>query len=234
MTDAAGEYSDAVSMNISENGDGSWILNVTADEAWINAEEREFPVQIDPTLNKMYESSDNMRGCYAEKANPKVENENPGNLIVGFDTDIQEARIYIQLRNLPQLPPNSVICRAACYFDIINVSPWEGSILNILAQKVNSSLDWKYEFTWKKQPEVDTKVMDYQRIQYSNTSSKYIGWDITDLIKEHYSASDCATRISTFAMIGLRPTDSAENTRGKVKLCMFRSVSYPFFFSYLP
>ena len=229
MTDAAGEYSDAVFMRIDETEDGNWILNVTADAEWINAEEREFPVQIDPTLNKMYESSDNMRGCYAEKANPKVENENPGNLIVGFDTDIQEARIYIQLRNLPQLPPNSVICRAACYFDIINVSPWEGSILNILAQKVNGSLDWNYEFTWKKQPEVDAKVMDYQRIQYSNTSSKYIGWDITDLIKEHYSASDCATRISTFAMIGLRPTDSAENTRGKVKLCMFRSVSYPFF-----
>ncbi|WP_289466433.1 hypothetical protein, partial [Klebsiella pneumoniae] len=50
MTDAAGEYSDAVAMSIMENEDGNCILNVTADADWINAEERVFPVQIDPTL----------------------------------------------------------------------------------------------------------------------------------------------------------------------------------------
>ena len=49
MTDASGDFSDSVSYTLLEQ-EGSWQLGVTADAAWINAEERAFPVVIDPTI----------------------------------------------------------------------------------------------------------------------------------------------------------------------------------------
>lgn len=48
MTDESGAASAAVSYDIRELEGGDILLTVTADSEWINAEERVFPVVIDP------------------------------------------------------------------------------------------------------------------------------------------------------------------------------------------
>ena len=50
MFDAAGASSDAAAYTLSKTASGSWAMTVTADERWINADERVFPVSIDPTV----------------------------------------------------------------------------------------------------------------------------------------------------------------------------------------
>ena len=50
MVDAAGEYSNEVTYSLNQAGEGQYTLTVTADSTWINAEDREFPVKIDPTI----------------------------------------------------------------------------------------------------------------------------------------------------------------------------------------
>ncbi len=51
MYDADGKYSEAVDYTLTpSNGNGKYTLTVTADEGWLNAEERVFPVTIDPTI----------------------------------------------------------------------------------------------------------------------------------------------------------------------------------------
>ena len=50
MWDANFETSHNVSMNLLNINKGKYTLTVTADSAWINAEERAFPVTIDPPL----------------------------------------------------------------------------------------------------------------------------------------------------------------------------------------
>ena len=123
MTDAAGAYSDAVSMSIDEKGDGNWILNVTADAEWINAEERVFPVQIDPTINTFLESKDKVKGSYVSKGFADMVSENYPNLMVGYDSgQSKQLRTFIKLRNLPNLPKDSVICKAVCLIFVENFS----------------------------------------------------------------------------------------------------------------
>ena len=51
MYDAAGEYSSAVSYSLVETVTGCTVT-VTADSDWINADERTFPVVIDPTVER--------------------------------------------------------------------------------------------------------------------------------------------------------------------------------------
>ena len=50
MTDAAGNYSDAVTYELTEGDNGTYLLMVTADAEWMNAAERVFPITIDPTI----------------------------------------------------------------------------------------------------------------------------------------------------------------------------------------
>ncbi len=50
MTDAAGAYSDLVYYEIAEQNENTLSLKVIADGAWMNAQERVFPVVIDPQI----------------------------------------------------------------------------------------------------------------------------------------------------------------------------------------
>ena len=61
MTDAAGAFSDEVEMELAEAGNGRYILTLTADAEWIDAEERVFPVQIDPTLNQLFSNESDIK-----------------------------------------------------------------------------------------------------------------------------------------------------------------------------
>lgn len=49
MEDAAGEISQAIQMELSEEN-GSTILTVTPDAEWLAEEERQYPVRIDPSI----------------------------------------------------------------------------------------------------------------------------------------------------------------------------------------
>ena len=50
MLDANGEYSNNVEYTLTQNSKWKYTFTVTADPEWINAEERQFPVTIDPTI----------------------------------------------------------------------------------------------------------------------------------------------------------------------------------------
>ena len=50
MFDASGIYSNDVAYSLADGGDGKYTLTVTPSAEWINAEEREFPITIDPPL----------------------------------------------------------------------------------------------------------------------------------------------------------------------------------------
>ena len=50
MMDAQEGCSEAVAYSLAQAEDGSWIFTVTADKDWMEAEDRAYPVAIDPTL----------------------------------------------------------------------------------------------------------------------------------------------------------------------------------------
>ena len=50
MFDANGAYSDAVTYSIAHKNGKKYTLTVTADAEWINADDRAFPVTVDPTV----------------------------------------------------------------------------------------------------------------------------------------------------------------------------------------
>ena len=53
MWDAANVHSEAVALQLCETGNGEYTLTLTADSAWMNAEERAYPVTVDPIIESV-------------------------------------------------------------------------------------------------------------------------------------------------------------------------------------
>ena len=169
MQDALGEVSEAVSMEIVQDKDnpGEWIFTVTADAEWINAEERVFPVQIDPTLNYLLNSQNNINGVYVEQGYPTKSTVGYGDMMVGYDSSgSRQLKTYIQMRNLPVLPKDSVVCGAIFYLAVTGFSQVAHPTLNIRISELHEDENpaWKEAYTWDTRPLVSSSVTDYKPV----------------------------------------------------------------------
>ena len=53
------------------------------------------------------------------------------------------------------------------------------------AKEVTAGLDWTNGVTWDSQPTYKNTVLDSQKIS-EETTGKYVGWDLTSVIKKKY------------------------------------------------
>ena len=115
MYDANGEYSTAVTYTLTNGGTGKYALTVTADAAWINAEERVFPVVIDPPIKVGEEF-----GYQATSIHAWMPNENGHQL--GYLATGTHGIAYWKTENLPDIPSGAIVKNAgflmAAYNDI--------------------------------------------------------------------------------------------------------------------
>ena len=85
MEDAAGEVSFGVNLSVAE-AEGMYLVTVTADNTWLQAEERVYPVRIDPTAVQVTGSA--IRIACAEEGSPNMvvgDNQYP---YVGYDDGV--------------------------------------------------------------------------------------------------------------------------------------------------
>ncbi|MBR4016260.1 MAG: RHS repeat protein, partial [Oscillospiraceae bacterium] len=113
MTDENGEVSTAVSYEVKNTANGDMILNVVADSQWMNAEDRAFPVVIDPQIQL---SNNSAMTTYSW---------DNGSLYTAFlhtvgttgcgDGTCNAKRMYMRF-NMPSLPRNPRIKKAELKF----------------------------------------------------------------------------------------------------------------------
>lgn len=98
MYDANHEYSNEVEYALIHAGGDKYLLTVTADENWINDEERAFPVKIDPTI-----SWDSI--VYDTYVRADTPNENHGNKPYMYICSPSSVEINALVRiTIPSLP----------------------------------------------------------------------------------------------------------------------------------
>lgn len=109
MTDGSGAVSTDVSYITETAANGNLILTIAADSGWMNAEDRIFPVVIDPQIQVSGASAVSTYSSYG------------GNLYgsylhtVGVDGCCRAGRMYMTLR-MPALPRNPEIKKAELVF----------------------------------------------------------------------------------------------------------------------
>ncbi len=228
MTDHSGAQSDRITYSLNQKNKKKYTLTITADASWINAKERELPVTIDPSLDTSNIGSGMEKteifNYYAAQGGSVYHN---GHGFLGYDSSGDHLyRHIVQFKNLPSLPRGSVVAEAKIYYAQLAYSTTGQKNLCIAAKEIPShDKPWKTTQKWSNLPGINTIVLDYQDLSDS-TNGKYVGWDITELVKKRYKAHDNA--YSSFALVNYdesklnnkncaKATIDQSNTNGRFK-----------------
>lgn len=109
MTDAQDAYSEAVAYTLTQAEDGSWILTVTADRGWMEAEDRAYPVAIDPTLIDQTKEADFEGTVCTTGMNYTMDGSK---FACGYHPDYQQMEVFFRLNQYPDIPAGHTLVRA--------------------------------------------------------------------------------------------------------------------------
>ena len=200
MEDYIGATSTAVTYTLTPSTGGT-ILTVEADAAWLNHEDREFPVSIDPTLEATAgNSNDQIYATYVVEGTPGIMNPTHQHLYFGYgyhDT-VKEQRIFLNFHELPTVPAGATVVNAELGLYMFRITYQGCSDLGAGLYEVTEEMpdtysdyrSWIGSFSWNSQPEYNTSNMiDYTVIDGNPTDGKlhdYYYWDMTELVKKWY------------------------------------------------
>ena len=201
MADAAGAYSDSLRYELQQR-DGALVLTVKADPAWVNAEERVFPVTIDPTAMIDWDTSIELGTI--SSGSPNLANDDLnfwpcnyelpntlGHVGQHSSTSLDKLRTLIHVGTLPTLPENSTIIRSSlklrvyCYYysDYDGVS-WFDLEACALTNNHAENGSWCKYHTWNDCPALSDAVLDFHPVRpyfndYGSGNDNYFFLDVT-------------------------------------------------------
>ena len=133
MYDQSGTVSEAVTYELT-GGEGEYTLTLCADAEWIEADEREFPVIVDPDIIIRQEGDSAggviSTGYYKSTSGTVV--SNPALMYLGYGSGDGYYKGYAKINTLPALPDGAVMVRANLYLAMHQLTkqaavPWPES-----------------------------------------------------------------------------------------------------------
>jgi YD repeat-containing protein len=186
-----GYSKNAVSTALAPDGDGAYELTVSIDRDWLQSSKREFPVELDPTLD--FDGAD--RDCYLVDGTSANTNFcKYSNLNVGFDGS-KRSRALLYFDVAPYLPRQAQILHAelGLYLDSKTSStassasvhrltrPWSGSIYGATWNKSDGTIAWTTPGGDFDPAAAATRV--------TGTSLGWVRWHPTELVREWVEGS---------------------------------------------
>ena len=175
MTDAEGASSDALTLTLKDIKNKKFTVELTADDAWLDTEDRVYPVKIDPDTNVTGRPD---LQVYSVNTEDKEANGNEEILIGKGDPDIGQYDIYVRSENLPALNTGDMVVDAR-YTMIPNGYMEDGrEDVQIDAHRIEES--WTVVSLLSKLPAYNSVVEDYV------IANKDCYWVITEMVRGWY------------------------------------------------
>ena len=163
MTDAAGASSDALSLTLVEARGANLTVRLSADDAWLTEEGRQYPVVLDPSFTTDYTDSSSVQTRFIKEYD--VYNPAMGTLYVGLQLgQMGQTQSLLRFPSLPALSRGDVVVDA--WMSLANTT-YDGpgaAELQVDVHEVIQSWDWSSTGkSWQVggAPAVDSKVQDY-------------------------------------------------------------------------
>ena len=193
MYDADGKKCYDVTFYVESLESGSHI-SVIPDKDWLLAEERVYPVVIDP-MTETSKTRSNIEDTYIfSGGNDPTEDPGKvhayGSFVVGKSNGMGMSRALLRFKNLPDIGKGSIIYGATMYIWQYQYSTYGISKLPMLANAVTSN--WSETTArWSNQPAISGEVLDYKEVgQVLNGNTitiTPISFDVTKLVREWYN-----------------------------------------------
>ena len=185
MTDALGEVCDDVSLSL-DREDGALVLRLLPNWEWLSADERAYPVRIDPTDN--IAPSSVRVGCVEQRSRNGVIGEN-GYSYAGYDDGVKTGtgafkpgghgicRVYAEINyDFGYIMSEARIDSAT--FSLSQYREWSGGQTNFGLYRVVDP--WSFDgLTWAKQEGLGHELVGFQQ---ARTYRGYIDWDVRECV----------------------------------------------------
>ncbi len=207
LLDAAYEISNDIAVTFT-GSNGIYTLTYLLPQQWLAAEERQWPMILDPVIQADLEVT-NIRDaivCSKSTVSPYA-----GYLEVGYLSNRGISRTYLKYTEIPALTSADVVVGATMtmwqrYYRSVSV-PAE-------VHKVTGG-DWdSTTITWENKPSYDATVVDFVM---GNSAVGY-QWDVTDIVQDWYNSGN------NYGMM-FKTSDSIENA-GVEKFRQFCSSDF--------
>lgn len=204
MYDANGEKSENISFTVDKNKNGKLRIDITADSAWLQAEDRAYPVVIDPSIVE-YDST----AITATYISNTAATTNYGDIsselyVSNGDSTYGTSYALLKLESLGSNIYADHVVSAKLNLPL-NTSLSSG--IKVYLHKITS--DWDATtVTWDSVPSISTTVTDYCNLTASSTSMSF------DVTKLYYQWNDLETvngvalKINDTGVISFRSEDA--------------------------
>ena len=192
MFDAAGEMSEAVHYELEAGKNGkTYTLSVVADEDWINAEGRQFPVTIDPAvkLERSYTNIHDRNVAFGTPTSSQINTMNDGwhhtKLLVGkYLTGIETgALVHTDVTELNNA--RIISAQMSLYYYTDNTTGMRINAYQVTGNwpKYNNDTD-KYLLYGSQVPAYTNKIIDYSITPSTAAQGKCTTFDITKAVQD--------------------------------------------------
>jgi hypothetical protein len=184
MTDNSGDYSDAVSFDLSNEGEG-WQLTMTAEPSWLGDPARVYPVRVDPTISTIDHAAD----CWISYATPDTPNCGAGSDWIRAGSVSGNGRRALLNFNLEGIPATVVeVTKADLSLHVDPTQTTDVRTAEYVARRVTQ--DWTGQVTWKNYDGTSpwaTAGGDFQSstlpgIDLNGSTSAYRTFDVTPIV----------------------------------------------------
>lgn len=211
LLDAAYEISNDVAVTLT-GSNGRYVMTYLLPQQWLAAEERQWPVILDPVIHTDLERANiqDVLVCSKQTISPYG-----SYLEVGYLTNRGISRTYVNFAELPTLTSADVIVGAQMYMEQM----WNRSV-SVPAQVHKVTEKWDQEtITWNDQPQYDPTIVDFVM---GNKAQDYY-WDVTDIVQDWYNEG------GEFYGFLFKTSDAIENA-GVEKFRQFYSANYGYIY----
>ena len=172
MTDADGEKSEAVTLTVEKNKNGKLRIKISADESWLSAEGRAYPVVVDPIITTT--NYNELKAMYISSVENSPEDRNLSELHIKKTTSGEETQALIKLDSIGNSLYTDRIVTAELNLPLISSVT---SNTNVFLYEIGSMWDVE-NVSWNSEIKISDTVVDYCTL--TNTST-VLRFDITDL-----------------------------------------------------
>lgn len=182
MIDANGEKCEDIILNVDKNKNGKLRIDITADNVWLQAEERAYPVVIDPMI--IEGDTSDINSTFISSGNPTA-NYGTSEIIYAASGSSEYGTAYA-LFDLGDFSDIGYDTQLISMKLNLNLSSAVGAVTYAYAYGITSQWD-SSTVTWNTKPSVSAIAADYAKIA-SGTST--LSFDVTKLYNDMISGDE--------------------------------------------
>lgn len=190
MFDSQGNMSSDISIQLKEEKNKKYTLKLEPNKEWLEAEDRIYPVTIDPTVQTSINRSD-IQDTYIFNGDTGYPDRGKAHILrIGSNNKMKNPTRSLVKFTLPSIAAGDQVIAAmldiCSYPDTNEWTPPTNersfAVHKVTADWSSTTANWQNMNT-----NYDTKVTDYQKFQFDpNNQCKFTYFDITTIVKDWY------------------------------------------------